>query len=123
MKMKFMLSILVIFVLSVGGFANPKNPQMAEKPKKEKGFKTIWDGKTFNGWKIAEPEKNSWSIKDGAIIAKGERSHVYYVGDPKPFVNFESRRDDGAEIERRNLFPYAMAGSRLAGQGLRGAGK
>lgn len=59
------------------------------KPVKEKGFKTIWDGKTWNGWKISEPEKTSWSIQDGAIVAKGPRSHVFYMGDPKPFVNFE----------------------------------
>ena len=93
MKMKFTLSILVIFVLSIGSFANPKNPQKSEKPKKEKGFKTLWDGKSFKDWKISEPEKNSWSIVDGAIVAKGPRSHLFYVGDPKPFVNFEYKLD------------------------------
>ena len=49
----------------------------------------LMDGKTFNGWKIAEPEANSWKIEDGAFVANGTRSHLYYVGDPKPFVNFE----------------------------------
>ena len=93
MKMKFTLSILVIFVLSIGSFANPKNLQKSEKPKKEKGFKTLWDGKSFKDWKISEPEKNSWSIVDGAIVAKGPRSHLFYVGDPKPFVNFEYKLD------------------------------
>ncbi len=49
---------------------------------------SLADGKTFNGWKINEhPE--SWTIEDGAFVAHGERSHLFYVGDDKPFTNFE----------------------------------
>ena len=60
---------------------------------KEKGFKTITDGKSFAGWKAAEEHPDTWTIKDGAFVAKGERSHLYYVGDEKPFVNFELKVD------------------------------
>lgn len=86
-KLSILLKItaVMLLVFSSSAFAQDKNV----KPIKEKGFKTIWDGKTFKGWKIAEPEKNSWSILDGAIVARGQRSHLYYVGDDKPFVNFE----------------------------------
>lgn len=59
---------------------------------KEEGFVQLFDGKTFNGWKINE-NKDSWKIEDGAFVAKGERSHLFYVGDDKPFVNFELRVD------------------------------
>jgi len=45
------------------------------------------DGKSFDGWKINENEK-SWSIEEGAFVAKGPRSHLFYVGDGKPFKNF-----------------------------------
>ena len=55
----------------------------------EEGFVKIFDGKTFNGWKIAEEKAKSWSIQDGAFVAKGDRSHLYYVGDEKPFKDFE----------------------------------
>ena len=59
---------------------------------KEEGFKTIFDGKSLTGWKIGEhPE--SWTLKDGELIGKGQRSHIFYVGDDKPFVNFELRVD------------------------------
>ena len=59
---------------------------------KEEGFVQLFDGKSFSGWKINErPE--SWSIVDGAFVAKGDRSHLFYVGDEKPFVNFELRVD------------------------------
>ena len=60
--------------------------------KTEEGFVRLDDGKTFKGWKISEhPE--SWSIKDGAFVANGERSHLFYVGDEKPFKDFELKVD------------------------------
>ena len=57
--------------------------------KRQKGWVRLFDGKTLNGWKISEPEKNSWKVENGAIVAHGERSHLFYVGDQQPFVNFE----------------------------------
>lgn len=59
---------------------------------KEEGFVQLFDGKSFDGWKINESPE-SWSIVDGAFVAKGNRSHLFYVGDDKPFVNFELRVD------------------------------
>ena len=59
---------------------------------KEEGFVQLFDGSTLTGWKINErPE--SWKIVDGAMVANGDRSHLFYVGDEKPFVNFELRVD------------------------------
>ena len=58
----------------------------------EAGFKRLDDGKSFAGWKINEhPE--SWKVEDGAFVAHGPRSHLFYVGDDKPFVNFELKVD------------------------------
>jgi hypothetical protein len=59
----------------------------------EQGFVQLFDGKSFDGWKIAEPETKSWSIKDGALVANGNPSHLFYVGDEKPFKNFELKVD------------------------------
>jgi Domain of Unknown Function (DUF1080) len=61
--------------------------------KGEKGFKTIFDGKTFNGWKQSEDHPDTWTIKDGAFVTAGPTDHLYYVDDPKPFVNFELKID------------------------------
>ena len=55
----------------------------------EEGFVKIFDGKTFNGWKAATENPTTWKIEDGALVAHGERNHLFYVGDPKPFKNFE----------------------------------
>jgi hypothetical protein len=49
---------------------------------------TLFDGKSLDGWKISEQPK-SWSVRDGAIVANGKRSHLFYIGDGKPFKNFE----------------------------------
>jgi hypothetical protein len=52
----------------------------------------LWDGKTFDGWKINE-NKESWKIEDGTLVCVGERSHLFYEGDGKPFRNFEFECD------------------------------
>ena len=57
------------------------------------GFTSIFDGKTFNGWKPAVEHSDTWKIEDGALVTRGERCHLYYVGDPKPFRNFELKVD------------------------------
>ncbi|PQO30598.1 DUF1080 domain-containing protein [Blastopirellula marina] len=51
-------------------------------------WKSLMDGKSFEGWKISE-NPDSWKIEDGAFVAKGDRSHLFYVGEDKPFKNFE----------------------------------
>ncbi len=59
----------------------------------EEGFVSLFDGKTLNGWKIAEEQAKSWSVVDGAIMAHGNRSHLFYVADEKPFKDFELKVD------------------------------
>ncbi|MBI2928497.1 MAG: DUF1080 domain-containing protein [Verrucomicrobia bacterium] len=59
----------------------------------EEGFTRLSDGQTFNGWRMANENQSTWKIEDGAFVARGERCHLYYVGDPKPFKNFELKVD------------------------------
>jgi hypothetical protein len=54
----------------------------------EEGFVPLMDGRTFEGWKMAEENQKTWRIEDGAFVAQGERSHLFYEGDGKPFKNF-----------------------------------
>ena len=49
---------------------------------------TLFDGSSMDGWKINE-NKDSWRLEDGAIVANGDRSHLFYVGTDKPFKDFE----------------------------------
>jgi len=46
--------------------------------KLEKGWTKMFDGKTLNGWKANErPE--TWTVEDGAIVGRGQRSHLFYM--------------------------------------------
>jgi len=72
----FTTSLAILF--AVAGIATADNNE----------FKSLMDGKTFKGWKINESPE-SWKIVDGAFVAQGERSHLFYAGEDKPFKNFE----------------------------------
>ena len=60
--------------------------------KDEKGWISLFDGKSFQGWKANE-NPDTWKVKDGALVCHGPRSHLFYVGDKKPFVNFHFKAD------------------------------
>lgn len=51
---------------------------------------SLFDGKTFNGWKASE-NPSTFTIKDGMIQVFGERAHLFYMGDVADhnFKNFE----------------------------------
>ena len=89
--MKHLLTCLMFAALACSGSIQ------AAEPDKD-GFVPLFDGKSFDGWKINEREE-SWKIVDGAIVANGDPSHLFYVGDDKPFVNFELRVDVKTETE------------------------
>jgi hypothetical protein len=54
------------------------------------GWITLFDGKTFNGWKASE-NPSTFTISDGMITVFGERAHLFYMGDVNNhnFKNFE----------------------------------
>jgi len=59
----------------------------------EEGFVPLTDGTSFAGWKPATENPDTWKIEDGAFVSRGERSHLFYVGDDVPFKNFELKVD------------------------------
>jgi len=63
-----------------------------EKP--EAGWIPLFDGKSLDGWKINE-SPDSVTVQDGAIVCKGERAHLFYVGPvaSHEFKNFELKLD------------------------------
>ena len=63
-------------------------------PALEPGFTSLFNGKDFTGWKIGGPAE-SFTIQDGAIVAKGATSHCYYDGGFRNhiFRNFELKVD------------------------------
>jgi len=59
----------------------------------EPGFVSLFDGKAFTGWRPTTENSNTWKIEDGAFVTRGKRSHLFFVGDGKPFTNFDLRVD------------------------------
>ncbi len=59
----------------------------------EPGFTSLSDGKSFDGWKMAEENQSTWTIEDGAFVGHGQRCHLFYVGDSTPFKNFDLKVD------------------------------
>jgi hypothetical protein len=56
------------------------------------GWIPLFDGKTLDGWKANESAE-TFSVKDGELIAHGNRSHLFYVGpvNHADFKNFEMK--------------------------------
>lgn len=52
------------------------------------GWITMFDGKSLDGWKASD-DKDAWSVKDGALVCHGNRSHLFYEGPGVPFKDFE----------------------------------
>ena len=55
----------------------------------EEGFVPLMDGKTFAGWQAAKEHPGTWQVEDGAFVTRGDRCHLFYVGDGVPFKNFD----------------------------------
>jgi hypothetical protein len=79
-----------ILALSIAPLAFAAFVQM---PQAEPGFTSLFNGKDFTGWKLANPE--SFRIEDGAIVANGRAGHAFYDGPFRDhaFKNFELRVD------------------------------
>jgi Domain of Unknown Function (DUF1080) len=58
------------------------------------GWQPLFDGKSMTGWRASE-NASSWRVENGALVASGPRSHLYYIGDGAKgtFKNFELEAD------------------------------
>jgi Domain of Unknown Function (DUF1080) len=59
----------------------------AARPAVDAGFTSLFNGKDLEGWVIKGPAE-TFTLEDGAIVANGPASHLYYVG---PFRNHSFR--------------------------------
>ncbi len=79
---KVVLSVVTLALLSI----------MTVPIRAEEGWVSLFDGKSFAGWKASE-NKDSWKIIDGQLVCHGPRSHLFYDGDLKPFKDFEFKAE------------------------------
>jgi hypothetical protein len=68
------------------------------------GWQRLFDGRSLDGWRASDAP-GSFSVKDGAIVVRGPRSHLFYVGPVQDhhFTDFELR----LEVK---TFPKANSG-------------
>lgn len=81
--MKKLLPLLLISLLSVSA-AGPD----------PKGFVSIFDGKSFEGWKVGK-NASTFTIENGAIAVNGNVAHLFYEGPVRNhlFGDFELMLD------------------------------
>ena len=82
--------------LVVGCRSMPPAPRV--EPVETDAWVELFDGVTLAGWRTSE-DPGSWEVSDGAIVAHGPRSHLFYVGDGscEPFRDFELKAEVKAE--------------------------
>ena len=58
------------------------------------GWVPLFNGKDLTGWRVNE-NPATFTVQDGAIVAKGPRSHLFYDGDfqKHTFTDFELKVD------------------------------
>ena len=81
-----MKKIMLVFVLAAGILSCSNS----NKIKGNKGWISLFDGKTLDNWKASE-KPGTFSVEDGAIKVAGVRSHLFYDGPVMNhnFTNFE----------------------------------
>jgi hypothetical protein len=79
---------LIVVLMALAGAVQGGAPAV------EPGFTSLFNGKDLTGWKIGGPAE-SFTIRDGAIVASGPASHAYYDGSFRnhSFRNFELELD------------------------------
>lgn len=56
----------------------------------DESWQPLFDGRSLDGWRANESPQ-SWVVEDGALVTRGPRSHLFYVGPVAnhTFRNFE----------------------------------
>ncbi len=81
---RFSSVLLILLAVSIGGGTKSQADDWI----------SLFDGKSLEGWKASE-QPGTFSVKDGAIVVHGPRSHLFYVGavGTHNFKNFEFKAD------------------------------
>ena len=70
----------------------PLLAQESAKEDKEEGFESLFDGKSFEGWRTSEKTPTSWKIEKGLLVLTGGHSHLFTKDEFADFiVRFEWR--------------------------------
>ena len=90
MKKAFLFCALAAATLSLVSYGADSAPAI-ETDKAEEGFIELFNGKDLEGWTPSNENPGSYSVKNGTLIVKGGKSHLFYSGPVKgaKFKDFE----------------------------------
>ena len=87
MKKTELWTLFALIVIVLQGCSSSARTQNTDE------WVSLFDGESFSGWKVAAENPDTWKVEDGKLVCHGARSHLFYVGDDRPFVNFEFKAD------------------------------
>lgn len=76
------LLIAVPAALATACAANPgapMSPNTLSPAEQAAGWQLLFDGRSLDGWRASDAP-GTFSVKDGAIVVHGPRSHLFYMG-------------------------------------------
>jgi hypothetical protein len=79
-----MIRYLLLAVLMLWCTSSPA--QESGKLDKEEGFESLFDGKSFAGWRVTQSTPESWKIAGGLLVLTGGRSHLFTEEEFDDFI-------------------------------------
>lgn len=77
---------VLLLLAAVPAFAQESEQSQAD----EEGWVQLFNGENLEGWEASEHPDN-WKVEDGAIVASGPRSHLFYT--KQEYKNFEFKTE------------------------------
>ena len=106
-----------VFVTTLMLCWTPAQAQKSTEAEKEEGFESLFDGKSFAGWRVNQNTPKSWKIESGLLVLTGGRSHLFTKEEFDDFiVRFQWRPakkgyNSGFYIRGSNQIQLAQGGA------------
>ncbi|HQZ28963.1 MAG: DUF1080 domain-containing protein [Verrucomicrobiales bacterium] len=85
-----LVGLAICALLGLSACSSDKTPS-AEALVANDGFIELFNGKDLSGWTPSDENPESFTVKDGILVVKGGKSHLFYTGDVNggKFKDFE----------------------------------
>ncbi|MES2331542.1 MAG: DUF1080 domain-containing protein [Bacteroidota bacterium] len=90
-----MRSFLTVTISALALMAFSPNKENTATPKQDRGFTSLFDGKTLKGWHVYghKPLNDSWTVQDGTIFFDKSKQAIGDLLTDKQYENFHLKYD------------------------------